>query len=94
MRMTYTPEGAEPRHWDFRFQDMDSAEVEAIEDETGIMFGDWEARYKSMRLIHGLLWNFLRRDTPDLAYDSVRFKFSEIGFTETPKPKKSAAGKA
>lgn len=79
-KFVYTPEGAEPRKWDFEFERLDNDTAELIEETYGKPYGAWvmDASAFSMRAMHVLLWVMLRQDAPDLDYDAVKFRFNEI----------------
>lgn len=77
-QLIYKPEGVEPRSWRVDFDAMQSDEVEAVEDATGFLVGDWYDKIKSMRLVRGLLWALLRRDNPELTFESLRISLNDL----------------
>ncbi len=82
MRFSYTPEGAEPRSWDFDPNRLMSPEAEAIERHTGMTFEEWGTQVGkgSMTALHGLLYVLLKRSDPTLRYDAVSFCLAEVDF--------------
>lgn len=80
MKLTYTPTGGEPQSWTVEPDELTSLEIEAVEDETGWTFGEWADRISrgSVKALHALLWVYLAKDAPGLAYRDVVFKPSEI----------------
>lgn len=79
-RLTYKPEGAEPRVWDFAFGRLMSPERIAIEKATGmgwaeVQQGFWENRGA---VIHAVLWVLLKRDIPTLTASQVEFCDDDI----------------
>ena len=80
MKVTYTPEGATPRVWDFRPGRLLNAEAEAIEDKTGWTYQEFGVAFMSgsMKAYHALLWVMLRRTTHNLKWDEVVFAYDEI----------------
>lgn len=82
MRITYTPEGAEPQVFEFKPGKLMSPEAEAIERHTGMTYkGFTDALGEtSMLATHALLWVFLKRKDPTLKYDAVQFCMDEIDF--------------
>lgn len=79
-RLTYTPEGADPKTWDFTFGRILSPERIAIEKATGLGWAEVQRGFWSNRgdVIHGFLWAFLKRDIPTLRADEVLFFDDEI----------------
>lgn len=79
-RLTYTPEGADPKVWDFAFGRIKFGERAAIEKATGL---GWEAVQHGFwanqgEVIHALLWVLLKRDIPTLRAVEVDFMDDEI----------------
>lgn len=83
MKFEYTPEGSEPRHFEFEPDEMDEVEAEAIEAVGGEQweaFGEWvNLIYKGgFRAWRAALWIQLRRDNPQLQFDQVKLKVREL----------------
>lgn len=79
-RLTYTPEGAEPKTWDFTFGRIKFGERAAIEKATGL---GWQAVQKGFwsnhaEVIHAFLWVLLKRDISTLRAAEVDFMDDEI----------------
>lgn len=79
-RLTYTPEGADPKVWDFSFGRLMSPERIAIEKHTGLGWLEVQRGFWSNRgdVIHALLWVLLKRDIPTLRVNEVEFCDDEI----------------
>lgn len=79
-RLTYTPEGAEPKVWDFSFGRLLSPERIAIEKLTGLGWTEVQRGFFENRgvVVHALLWIMLKRDIPTLRADQVEFCDDEI----------------
>lgn len=79
-RLTYTPEGADPKVWDFSFGRLMSPERIAIEKHTGLGWADVQRGFWSNRgvVIHALLWVLLKREIPTLRVEEVEFCDDEI----------------
>lgn len=84
-RLTYTPEGADPKVWDFSFGRLLSPERIAIEKMTGLGWQDVQRGFFENRgaVIHALLWALLKRDIPALRAEEVMFCDDEIGLDLT-----------
>ena len=81
MRVTYKPDGADPKVWTgVRRGRIMSAEAEAIERHTGMDFGVmWDALERdNMLAIHGLLFVLLKRNIPTLKWEEVQFCLDEF----------------
>lgn len=80
MKFTYTPEGGEPRSWDFKPRKLLNVESELIEDVTGWTYQEFGEKFMagSTRAYHALLWILLKRTTPGLKYDAVQFSMDEV----------------
>jgi hypothetical protein len=80
-KFIYSPEGAEPREWDFEPRKMSSKEAELIERRTGMHFGNWLAAINegSMLAYHALLFTYLRRENQSIQWDTLEFTFDEVG---------------
>lgn len=79
-RLTYSPEGADPKVWDFTFGRIKFGERAAIEKATGlgwsaVQSGFWQNRAD---VIHAFLWVLLKRDIPTLRATEVDFFDDEI----------------
>lgn len=87
MQITYTPEGAEPRTWDFEPKKLMSPEAEAIERHTGWTFDEFAGNFlKGSTLAkHAVLFVMLKRSAPQLKWDDVQFALGEVevGFSPT-----------
>lgn len=79
-RLTYTPEGADPKVWDFSFGRLMSPERIAIEKHTGLGWVEVQRGFWANRgdVIHALLWVLLKRDIPTLRVNEVEFCDDEI----------------
>ncbi len=79
-RLTYTPEGADPKVWDFSFGRLRSSERIAIEKHTGMGWFAVQREFFSNSgiVVHALLWVLLRRDIANLKADEVDFCDDEI----------------
>lgn len=99
-KLTYTPEGAEPREWVFDPDRMRSEALEAIEDVTGWTTAEWLDLLGrgSMRALRALVWVNLRNQVPDLEFSAVSFDATEVNFVtddaEAEDPKESATDSA
>lgn len=82
MKLVYAPEGAEPREFDFDPSRLMSPEIEVIERQTGMTYGQWiEAMGNgSFTAFHGLLYIMLKRTAPTLKWNDVQFSVSDIDF--------------
>lgn len=79
-RLTYTPEGADPKVWDFAFGRIKFGERAAIEKATGL---GWQAVQQGFwsnqaEVIHAFLWVLLKREIPTLRATEVDFMDDEI----------------
>lgn len=81
-RFVYHPEGGERQDWEFAPLKLPSADLEVVEDRTGMPYDTWiEAmRKSSVKATHGLLWCYLKRTKPRLEWEDVRFVMDEVGF--------------
>lgn len=79
-RLTYTPEGADPKVWDFSFGRLLSPERIAIEKLTGLGWAGVQQGYWSNQgaVIHALLFVLMKRDLPTLRPDELVFCDDEI----------------
>lgn len=79
-RLTYKPEGADPKVWDFSFGRIKFGERAAIEKATGLGWAGVQAGFWSnhAEVIHALLWVLLKRDIPTLRSTEVDFMDDEI----------------
>jgi|SRR5215218_5158419 len=96
IRLTYAPENDAPQSWDWDLEDADNLEAEAIElvgGEAWDSYGYWFVLMGrgNMRAIRALLWVLLRRNHPDLDFNQVRFRTTEIAVEEI--QEESAGGK-
>lgn len=84
MKVTYAPEGADPRVWMFRPGKLMNVEAEEIERVTGMDFNEWAEKLPpatvNMRALHGLLYILLKREIPTLKYAEVEFTADELDF--------------
>lgn len=82
MQFVYTPEGADPKSWDFDPMKLLSPEAEAIERHTKMTYTDWLDRVSegSMLALHGLLYVLLKRSDPTLKWEQVQFSLGEVTF--------------
>lgn len=80
MKFVYTPEGAEKSYeWPWAPFDMPSPDAIEIEKLTGMRFRVWadEVVQGSMLATQAFLYLMLRKETPGLQWDQVRFSYSE-----------------
>ena len=82
VKLTYAPEGVDPKAFEFEFERLLTPEVIAVEKLTGMTFGQWrQAVYdESMIAVHALLWVLLKRETPTLKPDQVQFAMADVVF--------------
>lgn len=84
MRVTYKPEGADPREWTFRPGKLLNVEAEEVERRTGMDFSTWVQKLPpltvNMTALHGLLYVLLKREIPTLKYDEVGFAADDLDF--------------
>jgi len=80
VKIIYTPEGCEPREWDFEPKRLLNVEAELIEDVTGWTFDEFGANFLkgSTKARHAALWVMLKRETPTLKYAQVQFSLGEL----------------
>lgn len=91
VRITHAPKGADLQSWEFDPEDADNLEAEAIElvgDETWDSYAQWLFLMGrgNMRAIRALLWILLRRTNPDLDFNEVRFRTSDIAVESLDEP--------
>ena len=89
-KFVYSPEGAEPRSWEFDPTKLMSPECMAIEKLTGLTYAEWLGAVErgSMGAIHALLFVLMKRDNPTLEADQVQFSLSEVEMqADKPAPK-------
>lgn len=95
MRVTYKPEGADPRVWTFRPGKLMNVEAEEIERVTRLDFSAWTQKLPplavNMTALHGLLYILLKRDIPTLKYDEVQFSADELDYELELDEKQAAA---
>jgi len=80
LKFVYTPDGAEKAYeWDWAPFEMPSPDAIEIEKLTGMRFRVWadEVVQGSMLATQAFLYLMLRKETPGLQWDQVRFSFSE-----------------
>jgi len=84
-RLTYTPEGADPKVWDFSFGRLLSPERLAIEKLTGLGWQDVQRGFFNNQgaVVHALLFVLLKRDIPALRAEELVFCDDEIGLDLT-----------
>lgn len=84
-RLTYTPEGADPKVWDFAFGRLLSPERIAIEKMTGLGWQEVQRGFFTNQgtVIHALLYVLLKRDISALRPEEVVFCDDEIGLDIT-----------
>lgn len=81
--MIYAPAKGERQEWEFDPDDLYSYEAEALEDvgddkwSTYVQWAD-AIRAGNMRAWRGALWTMLKRGNPDLGFDDVVFRNSEL----------------
>lgn len=79
-RLTYTPEGADPKVWDFSFGRLLSPERIAIEKLTGLGWAGVQQGYWQNHgtVIHAMLFVLLKREIPTLRAEELVFCDDEI----------------
>lgn len=84
-RLTYTPEGADPKVWDFAFGRLLSPERIAVEKMTGLGWQEVQRGFFENQgtVIHALLYVLLKRDIAALRPEEVVFCDDEIGLDIT-----------
>jgi hypothetical protein len=90
LRMTFTPPGADPHHWEFdNLEDgLSAVEAELIEDAGGTQWDTyvrWALQLSSgsFRACRVLLWVLLRRQNPALVLADLNFPVSALVFEDT-----------
>lgn len=81
MYLIYQPEGSEePQRWTYNPRRLMSAEREAIERRTGMVFADFTKAVIQGSSVarRALLWVMLKRDHPTMRYDDVDFAWDEL----------------
>lgn len=80
MKFVYTPEGLDPKKWEFDPGRLMSPECMAIEKLTGQSLSAWQRSFLSDSITaqHAYLWVMLKRENPTLTPDQVQFMPSEI----------------
>lgn len=70
------------REYDGHIDHLDIEEAEAIEQVTGLSFGDWQdaMRSRSARALRAFIWVLRRRDEPALRYNDVRFRMDALDY--------------
>lgn len=95
VKVVYSPEGAEPRSWEFDPEGCDIEEAELIEDASGVTYGEWADLLSrgSAKAIRSLVFACMRRDHPALEYAELKFNLSEFDVEQVaiPKARKKAA---
>lgn len=89
--ITYAPEGAEPRQWEFDSEHLLSSEAELIESVGGdvwMSYPEWLLYLSSgnMRADRALIWMLLRRDNPDLEFDALDYHRGAASARLIPEP--------
>jgi hypothetical protein len=81
VKFVYTPEGLEPKKWEFEPGRLMSPECMAIEKLTGMSFSEWQKAFltDSITAQHAYLWVMLKRENPVLTAEQVQFMPAEIG---------------
>lgn len=84
-RITYAPDGADPKTWDFEWSRLLSPECIAMERVTGM---DYTTEIVpalargNMLALSALLWVLLKRSAPDLRFDQVQFCLDDISIED------------
>lgn len=75
MRLTYAPDGADPRTWVVKLNKLPSSDAIDLERVTGSTWSQYKRDLDngSVRAMQALLWLHLRRDAPNLEVDQVVF---------------------
>lgn len=84
MKIVYTPEGADPRSWDFDPMKLMSAECMAIEKLTRLTYVEAlnQLSRGSMTAIHAVLYVLMKRTLPTLTPSEVQFSLDEIDLVQ------------
>lgn len=92
----YSPEGVEPKRWRYAPGRLLSVEAEEIERRTGMPFGVWmqSVPLGSILALRAFVYIMLRRETPDLSWDSVQICMDEVDFEEAAPDEPDADPKA
>ena len=83
IRVVLAPKDSEPQTWEFDPDDADNIEAEQLESVGGEVwdsYGQWlelMGRYNA-RAIRAMLWILMRRTDPNMDFDLVRFRTSEL----------------
>ena len=83
MRLSWQPEGAEPREFEFTPRRLRTVEVEDIEAVGGVMWEDFD-RFRELlgrgnrRALRAALWVLRRRDEKDLRFDQLDLSAGEV----------------
>jgi len=85
-KLTYSPEGADPRTWEVPLERLLSSEAMAIERVTKMSYGEWkQAVWKnSMTAVHALLWVLMKRESPTLKPEQLEFCEADIELDALP----------
>lgn len=80
MIITYAPAGGDERTWDYKAEDLPSADAEDIEDAVGDTFDQFQVKLMTggAKARRALLWVLLRRDTPGLRFSDVSYRMGEV----------------
>jgi hypothetical protein len=80
VRIVYAPTDGDKHEWTWKPREMDSFEVEALEESSGWDYPEFLQRFMagSTRARRSLLWVLLRRDHPRLRFEQVRFTYAEL----------------
>ena len=80
MIVTYSPDGGQARTWDYKAEDLPSAEAEDIEDAVGLTWDEFQVKLMTggAKARRALLWVLLRRDTPGLRFSDVAYRMGEL----------------
>jgi hypothetical protein len=80
LKVIYTPEGADPREWDFDPGKMHDVEAIEIEKRTGLTYVEFGERFLKGSILarKALLFVLMKRTIPTLKWDELQFTISEV----------------
>jgi hypothetical protein len=80
LKVIYTPEGADPREWDFDPGKMHDVEAIEIEKRTGLTYAEFGERFLKGSILakKALLFVLMRRSIPTLKWDELQFTVEEV----------------
>lgn len=99
LRITYEPKDTDPQSWDFDPEDADNLEAEALEivgDEMWDSYGQWILLMGrgNIRAIRALLWVLHRRNDPEVDFNVIRFRTTDVSVDWLDRPEPEGKGEA